>query len=97
MIADPRIAAATLTGSDRAGRSLAKAAGGALEKVVLELGGSDPFLVFPSADLEKAAEVAVQARVQNAGQSCIAAKRFIVHKLVYDRFAERLVERMSKP
>ncbi len=95
LMADPRVAAATLTGSDRAGRSLGEHAGKSLKKVVLELGGSDPFLVLPSADLEQAAKVACEARTQNAGQSCIAAKRFIVHQEVYAPFAERFVARMK--
>jgi succinate-semialdehyde dehydrogenase/glutarate-semialdehyde dehydrogenase len=95
LMADPRIVAATLTGSDRAGRSLGEQAGKNLKKLVLELGGSDPFLVLPSADLDKTAEIATHARVQNAGQSCIAAKRFIVHKDVYAAFAEKFVARMK--
>lgn len=95
LMADPRIVAATLTGSDRAGRSLGEHAGKNLKKLVLELGGSDPFLVLPSADLDKTAEIAANARVQNAGQSCIAAKRFIVHKDVYAAFTEKFVARMS--
>src|SRR3954471_6949892 len=82
IVEDPRIAAATLTGSDGAGRSLATTAGAQLQKTVLELGVSDPFVVLPSADLEKAVQVAIAARVQNAGQSCIAAKRFIVHEKI---------------
>jgi succinate-semialdehyde dehydrogenase/glutarate-semialdehyde dehydrogenase len=96
LLEDPRIAAATLTGSEGAGRSIGEAAGRNLKKVVLELGGSDPFIVLPSADVEKAANVAVEARIQNAGQSCIAAKRFIVHERIYDDFAQRMARRMSE-
>ena len=88
VLRDDRVAAATLTGSTPAGRSVAGIAGDALKPTVLELGGSDPFVVMPSADLEKAAKVAATARCQNNGQSCIAAKRFIVHEQVADRFEE---------
>ncbi|MBE1488780.1 NADP-dependent succinic semialdehyde dehydrogenase [Plantactinospora soyae] len=95
VLADPRVRAATLTGSEGAGRSVAAIAGQHIKKTVLELGGSDPFVVMPSADVQRAAEVATVARCQNNGQSCIAAKRFIVHDEVFDAFADALVARMS--
>ncbi|GGO23988.1 NADP-dependent succinic semialdehyde dehydrogenase [Micromonospora parathelypteridis] len=95
ILADPRVRAATLTGSEPAGRSIAQIAGRELKKTVLELGGSDPFVVMPSADLDRAAEVATTARCQNNGQSCIAAKRFIVHTDVFDAFAEKFAANMA--
>jgi len=95
VLADRRVVAATLTGSEGAGRSVAEVAGKQLKKTVLELGGSDPFVVMPSADLDRAAKVATTARCQNNGQSCIAAKRFIVHTDVYDAFAEAFVKQMN--
>ncbi|KUN85669.1 NADP-dependent succinic semialdehyde dehydrogenase [Streptomyces griseoruber] len=95
ILRDERVKAATLTGSEPAGRAVASTSGEMVKKTVLELGGSDPFVVMPSADLDRAARVAVTARVQNNGQSCIAAKRFIVHSDVYDVFAERFTEGMK--
>ncbi|WP_327394795.1 NADP-dependent succinic semialdehyde dehydrogenase [Streptomyces phaeochromogenes] len=95
ILRDPRVKAATLTGSEPAGRAVASVAGDEVKKTVLELGGSDPYVVMPSADVERAAQVAVTARVQNNGQSCIAAKRFIVHTDVFDAFAERFTAGMK--
>ena len=95
LIHDPRIAAVTITGSEPAGMSVAANAGDALKKSVLELGGSDPFVVLESADMDDAVRVAVTARVQNNGQSCIAAKRFIVVDAVADEFESRFIESMD--
>jgi succinate-semialdehyde dehydrogenase/glutarate-semialdehyde dehydrogenase len=94
-LADPRIKAATLTGSTPAGSSVASQAGQQLKKTVLELGGSDPFIVMPSANLEEAARTAIKARVINNGQSCIAAKRFLIHAAVADEFEHRMVAGMQ--
>jgi succinate-semialdehyde dehydrogenase/glutarate-semialdehyde dehydrogenase len=95
ILRDKRVVAATLTGSGPAGQSVAAIAGSEVKKVVLELGGSDPFIVMPSADLAAAARVAALARLLNNGQSCIAAKRFIVHDAVYDEFERRFAAEMS--
>lgn len=95
VIADPRVKAVTLTGSEPAGRSVAAIAADHVKKSVLELGGSDPFVVLPSADVKAAAATAVRARINNNGQSCIAAKRFIVHTDVYDEFSAEFASRMA--
>jgi len=92
---DPRVAAATLTGSEQAGIQVGVSAAKRIKKVVLELGGSDPFIVMPSANIDEAASTAVKARVINNGQSCIAAKRFIVHERIADKFEKEFVRRMQ--
>jgi len=96
VIADPRVQAVTLTGSDRAGRSVAATAGQNLKKCVMELGGSDPFVVLDDADLDLTVPMAVSSRFGNAGQTCIAAKRFIVTEKIADAFVQRFVEAAGK-
>ena len=95
LLDDDRVKAATLTGSEAAGASVASGAAKEIKKSVLELGGSDPFVVMPSADLDEAVKTGIKARIVNNGQSCIAAKRFIVHEAVADEFEERFVAAME--
>lgn len=95
VLESPVVAAATLTGSEPAGRAVAAKAGESLKKVVLELGGSDPYLVLADADIDLAAKTCAASRVINSGQSCIAAKRFIVHTDVYDEWLERFSDQMA--
>ncbi len=94
-LADPRIKAATLTGSDKAGSAVASTAAKYIKKSVLELGGSDPFIVMEDADLEETLKQAITARFQNNGQSCIAAKRFILHEKIADEFLAKLTDRVA--
>jgi succinate-semialdehyde dehydrogenase / glutarate-semialdehyde dehydrogenase len=96
VIESPHVSAVTLTGSEGAGRAVGSSAGKALKPSVLELGGSDPFIVLPDANIEEAARIGAMARTINAGQSCIAAKRFIIHTEVYDQFMDAFIARMKE-
>ncbi|GMQ30990.1 NAD-dependent succinate-semialdehyde dehydrogenase [Algoriphagus confluentis] len=96
LIMEPQVRAVSLTGSEHAGRAIAAAAGKGLKKTLLELGGSDPFVVFADANLEKAVDTAVKARMINFGQSCIAAKRFLIEQSIYKRFIESFQEKLSQ-
>jgi succinate-semialdehyde dehydrogenase/glutarate-semialdehyde dehydrogenase len=95
VIENPHVRAVTLTGSDHAGRQVAAAAGRVLKKTVIELGGSDPFIVLADADLDEAAQAGAKARCYNSGQSCVAAKRFIVQDAAYDMFMPRFIHAME--
>jgi len=96
LIEDPRVAGVTLTGSTRAGRAVGEVAGRSLKKLVLELGGSDPYIVLADADIERAAEICVRARLHNSGQTCVAAKRFIVVDAVAERFEAAILDHLKR-